>query len=134
MSPLAVAVVWALIQIVQLFTWFIAYLRALRAAPMVRLPILLGAVPAMYGALVFGLFVETWVTGAPAPWSPQPDAWQRAWHPWWTLLALLAPVVVAMGLYGLWLLRRPGWAMAAGLAGLASAASGLAALAALPAR
>lgn len=133
MSPDAVTLAWAGIQVLQVLTWSVAFLRTLRAPPGVRLPVLLAAVPAMYGTLVFSLFVQTWVVGHPADWTPRPGAWEVAWQPWWTPLAFGAPVVAAMGLYALWLDRRAGWTRAACVTGLASAAAGVTVLAAYPA-
>ncbi|MCK6504466.1 hypothetical protein L6R53_13865 [Myxococcota bacterium] len=133
MSADAVTLAWAGILVVQALTWSVAFLRTLRAPPGVRLPVLLAAVPGMYGTLVFGLFVQTWVVGHPPDWTPRPGAWEVAWQPWWGPLAGGAPVVAAMGLYGLWLDRRAGWTRAACVTGLASAAAAVTVLAALPA-
>ncbi len=131
MSADAVTMLWAAVQAVQVLLWTFTFVRTLRASTAERLPVLLAAVPAMYGTLVFSVYVETWVLGHPADWSPRPGALEATWQPWWGPLAGGAPIALGMGLYALKLVPTRSWTTAAAVAGLASAAAGILALALL---
>lgn len=131
MSADTVTLLWALIQGVQVALWSFCFVRTLRAPTSVRLPVLLAAVPAMYGTLVFAVFVETWVLGHPVDWTPRPGSMEGAWRPWWGPLAGGAPIALGMGLYALRQAPARSWTTAAGVAGLLSAAVGVLVLAAL---
>lgn len=123
-------IAWAIVQAVQLVTWVIAWIGTIGDAKG-RLPVMIAAVPAMYGTLVYSLFVETWVLGHPDPWTPRVGAYEALWFRYWEAMALTAPVIVAVGLWGLWMPPRQGFSLSARIAGLLSTAAAISALLAL---
>lgn len=120
MTPRTITLLWAAVQAAHVLGFPVAWLQTL-GKPLERLPVLLGAVPAMFGTWVFACFVQVWVWGDQGrSWAMNEQAWHTWWYPWWGWLVAASPVILGLGLWSLRFQPRRPWSLGARLTGILS--------------
>lgn len=120
MTPRDVTLVWAVVQAAHVLCFVVAWVQTW-GRPLERLPVLLAAVPAMFGTWVYALFVQVWVMGDQGrSWAMDEVAWRTLWYPWWGWMLGASPLILGLGLWSLRFQPRRPFSMGARLTGILS--------------